>query len=212
MTIFIIIATVIVSMLAFSNQQLMGKLEFSPYRTIHSKEWHRLLTHGFVHADYVHLFVNMFVLYSFGSAVEGIFGSLKEAGIVQSGVLNFCLLYFGGIVIASLTTLKKHKDNFYYHSVGASGAVSAIVFTYIFFDPLSKLLFMFIIPVPAIVFGIAYLAYSHYMSKKEGDYINHDAHFVGSVFGFIYPLLINPKLITIFFEKLGLSHILTILF
>jgi membrane associated rhomboid family serine protease len=206
MTILIIIATVAISMLAFSNREVMDKLLFSPYRTIHNKEWHRLITHGFVHADYVHLFVNMFVLYSFGSAVETIFKSLQYSGIIQSSILNFALLYFGGIVIASLTTLKKHKDNFYYHSVGASGAVSAIVFTYIFFDPLQKLLFMFIIPIPAIVFGILYLAYSHYMSKKGGDYINHDAHFVGSVFGFIYPLLINPKLISIFLAKLGLIN------
>lgn len=206
MTILIIIITVAISMLAFSNKQVMDKLLFSPYRTIHNKEWHRLITHGFVHADYVHLFVNMFVLMSFGTAVENIFKSLKESGIIQSATLHYSMLYFGGIVIASLTTLKKHKDNYYYHSVGASGAVSAILFTYIFFDPLSKLLFMFIIPIPAIVFGIAYLAYSNYMSRKESDYINHDAHFVGSVFGFIYPLLINPKLITIFLGKLGLIH------
>jgi len=143
---------------------------------------------------------------SFGAAVEDIFGSLKLNGIINNATLNFCLLYFGGIVIASLTTLKKYKDNSYYQSVGASGAVSAVVFTYIFFDPLSKLLFMFIIPIPAIVFGILYLAYSHYMSKKEGDFINHDAHFVGSVFGFIYPLLIDPKLFLIFLSKLGLIH------
>lgn len=206
MTILIIIVTVAVSMLAFSNRDIMDKLLFSPYRTIHNNEWHRLFTHGFVHADYMHLFINMFVLYSFGSAVESIFKSLQYSGIIQSWILNFSLLYFGGIIIASLTTLKKHKDNFYYHSVGASGAVSAIVFTYIFFDPLQKLLFMFIIPIPAIVFGILYLAYTHYMSKKGGDYINHDAHFVGSVFGFIYPLLINPKLISIFLSKLGLIH------
>jgi membrane associated rhomboid family serine protease len=206
MTILIVIVTVLVSFLAFSNQPVFDKLLFSPYRTIHNREWHRLVTHGFVHADYVHLFVNMFVLFSFGSAVESIFKSLQYSGLIQSSIFHFSLLYFGGIVIASLTTLKKHKDNFYYHSVGASGAVSAIVFTYIFFDPLSKLLFMFIIPIPAIVFGIAYLAYSHYMSKKGGDYINHDAHFVGSVFGFIYPLLIDPKLISIFLGKLGLIH------
>lgn len=206
MTILIVIVTVLVSFIAFSNQPLFDKLLFSPYRTIHNREWHRLVTHGFVHADYVHLFVNMFVLFSFGSAVESIFKSLQYSGYIQSSIFHFSLLYFGGIIIASLTTLKKHKDNFYYHSVGASGAVSAIVFTYIFFDPLSQLLFMFIIPIPAIVFGIAYLAYSHYMSKKGGDYINHDAHFVGSVFGFIYPLLINPKLISIFLEKLGLIH------
>lgn len=206
MTLFIIIATAAISILAFSNQQIMDKLLFSPYKTIHNKEWHRLITHGFVHADYMHLFINMFVLMSFGAAVEDIFGSLKLNGIIHNATLNFCMLYFGGIVIASLTTLKKYKDNSYYQSVGASGAVSAVVFTYIFFDPLSKLLFMFIIPIPAIVFGIAYLAYSHYMSKKEGDYINHDAHFVGSVFGFIYPLLIDPKLFLIFLNKLGILH------
>jgi len=182
----------------------MDKLLFSPYRTIHNKEWHRLVTHGFVHADYMHLFINMFVLLSFGTAVENIFNVLKNSGVISSSILHYLILYFGGIIIASLTTLKKHKDNFYYHSVGASGAVSAIVFTYIFFDPLSKLLLMFVIPIPAIVFGIAYLGYSHYMSKKGSDYINHDAHFVGSVFGFIYPLLINPKLITIFLNKLGI--------
>jgi len=206
MTLFIIIATAAISILAFSNKQIMDKLLFSPYKTIHNKEWHRLITHGFVHADYMHLFINMFVLMSFGAAVEDIFGSLKLNGIIHNATLNFCMLYFGGIVIASLTTLKKYKDNSYYQSVGASGAVSAVVFTYIFFDPLSKLLFMFIIPIPAIVFGIAYLAYSHYMSKKEGDYINHDAHFVGSVFGFIYPLLIDPKLFLIFLNKLGILH------
>jgi len=206
MTIIIIAVTVLISFLAFSNPQLMDKLLFSPYRTIHNKEWHRLITHGFVHADYVHLFVNMFVLLSFGTAVEKIFESLKYSGIIQNATLHFSILYFGGIIIASLTTLKKHKDNFYYHSVGASGAVSAVVFTFIFFDPLSKLLFMFIVPIPAIVFGVLYLAYTHYMSKKGGDYINHDAHFVGSIFGFIYPLLINPKLISVFLGKLGLIH------
>lgn len=206
MTIIIIVVTILVSILAFSNQSIMDKLDFSPYRTIHSKEWHRLVTHGFVHADYVHLFVNMFVLMSFGTAVESIFKSLAYSGIIQNATLHFSALYFGGIIIASLTTLKKYKDNYYYHSVGASGAVSAIVFTYIFFDPLGKLLFMFIIPIPAIVFGIVYLGYSYYMSKKESDHINHDAHFVGSIFGFIYPLLIDPKLIFVFLEKLGIIY------
>ncbi len=206
MTILIVLITVGISMLAFSNREIMDKLQFTPYRTVHNKEWHRLITHGFVHADYMHLFINMFVLYSFGSAVESIFKGLQYSGIIQSWTLHFSALYFGGIVIASLTTLKKHKDNFYYHSVGASGAVSAIVFTFIFFDPLQKLLFMFIIPIPAIVFGVLYLAYTHYMSKKGGDYINHDAHFIGSVFGFIYPLLINPKLFFVFLERLGLIN------
>ena len=203
MTILIVIITVGISMLAFSNREIMDKLQFTPYRTIHNKEWHRLITHGFVHADYMHLFINMFVLYSFGSAVENIFKGLQYSGIIQSWVLHFSVLYLGGIVIASLTTLKKHKDNFYYHSVGASGAVSAIVFTYIFFEPIQMFLFP---PMPAFLYGIVYLAYTHYMSKKGGDNINHDAHFIGSVFGFIYPLLINPKLFFVFLERLGIIN------
>lgn len=205
MTVPIIIITSIISILAFSNEKMMSKLLFSPYRTVHNREWYRLISHAFVHADYLHLFINMFVLLSFGSAIEDIFGSLKAGGVIKSSMLHYFTLYFGGIMIATLTTLKKHKDNYYYQSVGASGAVSAVVFTYIFFDPLSKLLVMFIVPIPAIVFGILYLAYSQYMSRKGGDNINHDAHFVGAVFGFIYPLLINPRLILIFLEKL---HIL----
>ncbi len=204
MTIIIIIATSLISIFAFTNSQLMGKLLFSPYKTIHNREYFRLVTHAFVHADYIHLFINMFVLLSFGSAIENIFKGLQVNHIIASSIVNYLALYFGGIVIASLTTLKKHKDNYYYQSVGASGAVSAVVFTYIFFDPLSKLLFMMIIPIPAIVFGVLYLAYSHYMSKRGGDNINHDAHFVGAVFGFIYPLLINPKLFLVFLSKLGL--------
>jgi membrane associated rhomboid family serine protease len=95
MTILIIIVTVAISMLAFSNNDIMDKLLFSPYRTIHNKEWHRLITHGFVHADYMHLFINMFVLYSFGSAVESIFKSLQYSGIIHSWILHFGVLYFG---------------------------------------------------------------------------------------------------------------------
>lgn len=204
MTYIIIAITVIVSIWALSDAQLMEKLLFSPYKTIHGKEWHRLLSHAFVHADYVHLFVNMIVLLSFGMAAERIFESLKYNGIISSAPLHFLVLYFGGVVVASLTTLKKYKDNYYYRSVGASGAVSAVVFWCIFFNPLERLYLMAVIPIPGIVFGIAYLAYSHYMSKKDFDNINHDAHFVGAVFGFIYPILINPRLIFVFLGKLGL--------
>jgi membrane associated rhomboid family serine protease len=88
--------------------------------------------------------------------------------------------------------------------VGASGAVSAVVFTSIFFRPLDNLYIMGILPIPAIIFGVAYLVYSHYMSKMSSDNINHDAHFIGAVFGFIYPLLLDPKLFKVFLNQLGL--------
>lgn len=204
MTYIIIAATALVSLLAFSNSRLMSKLLMSPYLIMRQKEWYRLITHAFVHADYIHLFINMIVFLSFGLAVENMFEQLSNKDIIGSPTLHFLMLYFGGIVISSLTTLRKHKDNYYYRSVGASGAVSAVVFTSIFFSPLSNLYLMGIIPIPAIVFGIGYLVYSHYMRKKSSDNINHDAHFVGAVFGFIYPLLIDPNLYKEFLNGLGL--------
>ncbi|HCY00626.1 MAG TPA: rhomboid family intramembrane serine protease [Bacteroidales bacterium] len=204
MTIPIIIITAIVSIMSLNNRTLMEKLQFNPYNTYHKKQWYRLITHAFVHADYMHLFINMLVFLSFGIAVEKMFGELKLIGIISNPTFHFVTLYLGGTIIASLTTLKKHKDNYYYNSVGASGAVSAVVFTSIFFQPLSNLYLMGIIPIPAIIFGVFYLIYSHYMSRKSTDNINHDAHFIGAVFGFIYPLLIDPKLFKIFLNQLGL--------
>ncbi len=204
MTIIIIIATAIVSFLAFNNSAIMNRLLLSPYQVVHKKEWHRVITHAFVHGDYVHLIVNMIVLLSFGLGVEKIFNELFRLEIIRNVTVHFLTLYFGGVIISCLSTLRKHKHNFYYQGVGASGAVSAIVFTSIFFRPLDKLYIMGILPVPAIAFGVGYLIYSQYMSRKGGDNINHDAHFVGAVFGFIYPLLIDPKLFKVFLNGLGL--------
>ncbi|MDX9852717.1 MAG: rhomboid family intramembrane serine protease [Tenuifilaceae bacterium] len=203
-TIIIIAVTAIVSILAFSNRTIMDKLLLSPYRIVHNKELYRIVTHALVHADYIHLAVNMIVLLSFGLAVENIFKELKQVGVVGNATFHFLVLYLGGAIISTLSTIKKYKNDYYYQGVGASGAVSAIVFASIFFQPLSKLLIMGIIPIPAILFGVIYLAYSHYMSKKGNDNINHDAHFVGAVFGFIYPILVQPSLIKVFLNQLGL--------
>jgi membrane associated rhomboid family serine protease len=203
MTIILIIITSIVSILAFSNEQLMFKLQFNPYQVYHRKEYYRLLSHGFVHADWMHLFVNMFVLYSFGTAVENYFSQLEYAGMMKYGKIWFTFMYLAAIVISSLTTLKKQKDNAMYNAVGASGAVSAVLFCSIFFNPWSMLGIYFVIPVPAIIFGVLYLVYSQYMSRKSMDNVNHDAHFVGAIFGFLFPLLINIE-----FFNLFISHLL----
>lgn len=204
MTIVIIAITAVVSFLALGNRAIMDKLLLSPYNTIHRKQWYRVVSHALVHADFFHLLVNMIVLLSFGLAVESIFGQLKTQNVIGNPTFHFLTLYLGGTVISCLSTLRKHKDNYYYQGVGASGAVSAVVFTSIFFRPLDKLYIMGILPLPAIVFGVAYLIYSHYMSRKSTDNINHDAHFVGAVFGFIYPILIDPSLIKVFLSELGL--------
>lgn len=201
MTIFIVVFTSLISIAAFRNEAIMSGLLFNPYRVYHKNEWYRLITHGFLHADWYHLIINMIVLYSFGRAVESYFTQLAAAGIITHPVLDYIILYGIGIIISSITTLWKHKDHSWYNSVGASGAVSAIVFTSIFFGPLNRLLFYFI-PVPGILGGIIYLGYSHYMSRRGRDNINHDAHFIGAVFGFLFPLFLDIELIQIFFQQL----------
>ncbi|MGC9374563.1 MAG: rhomboid family intramembrane serine protease [Bacteroidales bacterium] len=202
MTIFIIIVTSLISIVAFGNRELFEKLQLNPYKVYHKKEWYRVISHGFLHADWIHLIINMIVLLSFGSAVENIFKQLAAHGIIKSPVLVFVLLYFISMIAATLTTVVKQKDNAWYNSVGASGAVSAVIFTSIFFQPLARLYLYAVIPIPGIVFGVLYLGYSHYMSKKEGDNINHDAHFIGAVVGFIFPLFIDPSLIHVFLNQL----------
>lgn len=201
-TIIIIIATIGISALAFNNHQLIEKLLLSPYRITHQKEYYRVITHGFVHADWMHLLVNMFVLWSFGNALQIWFTQLAMIDIISSPAIHIIIIYLGGIIISSLSSIIKNKNSYYYKSVGASGAVSAIVFASIFFDPWQSLYLFAILPIPGILFGVAYLWYSHYMSKKGGDNINHDAHFYGALFGLIYPVLIDPNLVTHFIGQL----------
>ena len=202
MTLIIVIITSAISVWAFYNENIFTRLQLNSYRTYHNNEWYRLLSHGFLHADWVHLIVNMLVLYSFGTAVEQYFDQLSGAGYLNMPSLWFIALYLIGIIISSVLSVTKHKDNPYYNSVGASGAVSAVVFTSIFFAPVQKILFYAVIPIPGILFGALYLIYSQYMSKKGSDNINHDAHFVGAVFGFIFPLFIDFSLIKHFFSQI----------
>ena len=203
MTIPIIILTVLVSIYSFQNQAWFDRLKLNPYRLYYKKEWSRILSHGFIHADWMHLLINMFVLYSFGRAVEYYFSELKVAGYISSPIFHFLLLYLGGIIISSVPSILKQKNHEWFNSVGASGGVSAVVFASIFFAPL-HILYLYFIPIPGIIFGVSYLAYSHYMSKRNRDHINHDAYFAGAIFGFIYPLFIDPSLIKSFINQLNI--------
>lgn len=202
MTLVIIGITVAISLIAFNNRELFIKMQLNPYQVYHQNQWYRVLSHGFLHADWIHLFVNMIVLFSFGEAVEQRFSLLESRGMIGNSTVHFFILYFAGMIIASGTTIQKHKNNYHYNAIGASGAVSAVVFTYIFFSPTNTLLLMGFIPIPAILFGVLYLVYSQYMRKRSGDRVNHDAHFIGAVFGFLYPILLEPGLIRVFFNQL----------
>jgi len=196
---FIIIAiTVVFSFIAFSNRTLFHKYKLNPYMVWHRKEWIRVLSHGFLHADWMHLAVNMFVLWSFGTNVE-----MQLALYTNNPVFWYVLLYVAALITAALPSVARHKNNHYYSSVGASGAVGGVLFASIFFDPLNPVfLFMIPIPIPGILFGLAYLWYSYYMVSRSTDNIDHSAHFAGSVFGFFFPLLIDIRFYEIFLSKL----------
>ena len=201
-TLIIVIISVLTSVAAFRRRELFYNLDLSPTHVVHKKEYYRIFTHAFLHADYFHLGINMLVLYSFGSYIEKVFAQLEAAGVIFSGPFFFILLYASSIVLASVSTVTRYRNNEAYSAVGASGAVSAIVFTYIFFTPLEKIYFYMVLPIPGILFGILYLLYSSYMGRRNKDNINHSAHFWGAVVGFVFPILLEPSLFLVFLEKL----------
>ncbi|MBN2172964.1 MAG: rhomboid family intramembrane serine protease [Bacteroidales bacterium] len=198
MTIFYIAITVIISFVAFNRRDIFDRLKFNAFAIHKNNQWHRFLTYGFIHADWIHLAINMFVFYSFGRIVEELFVATFQI----KGYVFYSLLYLGGIAFSTLYDYGKYKDNTYYNAVGASGAVSAIVFSSIILYPIGKI-FLFFIPIgiPAPIFGILYLVYSAYMVKKGSDNIGHSAHFWGAIFGVIFTIAINPDYIFTFWEQ-----------
>ena len=191
LTYIIIGLTCLISIPAFQNRELFVKLLFSPTMIRGNKEWYRFITHAVLHADFLHLIMNMYVLYMFGGMVEDIFADSFGDG---KGETYFFLLYFIGIIASSVPSYEKHKNDYHYHAVGASGAVSAIVFSAIMLNPWMHLSLMFIpIPIPAPIFGALYLVYCWYMEKRGGDNIAHGVHYWGSLFGAVFTLAILPQ-------------------
>jgi membrane associated rhomboid family serine protease len=195
----LIILTCLISIQAFNKPGFIAELSHYPMREARDKQYYRMFTAAFVHADLFHLFVNMFVLYGFGEYLESQF-SLMYGGIF--GPLGYLAFYMVIAGLANLPTYIKHKDNYHYRSIGASGATSGIVFAYILFEPTSMLGLYAIIPVPAIIFGILYLFYSSYASRKGMDNIDHDAHFYGALTGLLLMLMLKPMLIQSFIFKI----------
>ena len=199
LTILIIIITCFVSLAAFYNRSSILKLEYNPYQVIHRKEWFRLISQAFVHADFFHLFVNMWVLFIFGMLTE----TYYKVYFSEKGKLFYLFLYLGGILFSTLPAMAKHKNNPLYNAVGASGAVSAVLFASILFRPMSDIYIMFIpFGIPAFVFGILYLIYEAYMNKRAKDNIAHDAHFWGAIFGVVFTITLKPQIVIDFFEQI----------
>ena len=190
-TLIIIVLTAVTSFLAFSNQKLYGDLIMYP-PAINKGQYYRLLTSGFIHADYSHLIFNMLTLYFFGKFVEEAMGSII-------GRYGFLALYLGGIIISDIPSYLKNRNNSHYASLGASGGVSSVVFAFILFAPWAWFAFP---PVPAIVYGIGYLVYCVYMGKKGGDRVNHDAHFWGALYGVVFTIVNEPRIGAYFINQL----------
>lgn len=193
--------TGIISYQAFNNPAMRDRLLFHPYSVKQNGEYYRFLSHGFVHGNWSHLLINLFVLYQFGEVAEIIF--VKYIFGEAFGRIVFLLFYVSAIIIAAVPSYFKHQDHSYYGSLGASGATSALVFIYILLDPWQWFIFP---PLPAIILAVAYLWYSSYMSKRGGDNIAHDAHLYGAVYGLIFALgsfaLFSPELLENFLIRL----------
>jgi membrane associated rhomboid family serine protease len=182
-TIIFVLITVLVSIAAFNNKDLENKLILWPRYMDSPIEYYRLLTSGFIHGDWNHLLFNMYALYSFGNVVDY---------FLPSPAL-FPILYLSAIIISSLPSFLKNRNNSHYRSLGASGGVSAIIFFSIYHAPWSKIGIIFIpIGIPSIFFAVLYLAYTVFMSRRGSDNINHDAHLWGCLYGMFFAFIVDP--------------------
>jgi len=197
-TLMLIIIISLTSIMAFNNKEVFKQFQFNAFLVYHKKQYYRMLTHALVHASWEHLVVNMIVLWSFGSAVEHYF----EMYFGGYATWYYLALFAGSVVLSSVWSLIKQRNNVYYNAVGASGAVSAVLFAAIFFNPWEPIYFFGVLPMPGIIFGVLYLYYSFYMSRKKLDNIGHDAHFLGAIIGFCTPILIRPSLFLDFINLL----------
>jgi membrane associated rhomboid family serine protease len=198
-TYFIIGFTVLISVRAFSDRTVFENMMFEPFVINARKDWFRLLTHGFIHGNYMHLGVNMFVLYMFGPKVERGFAEITG----RSSTLPFLILYLAGITLSSLPAYYKHRWNPNYRAVGASGATSAVIFASILMYPTSEMgLLFFPVMVNAWLFGILYVAYEWFQGQRGNDGIAHDAHLAGAIVGFLFTAILHPSLIAAFFTAM----------
>ncbi|MGB4845580.1 MAG: rhomboid family intramembrane serine protease [Ferruginibacter sp.] len=200
-TIALIIANVIFSLVGFSSGDLVDKTIMWPYRVARENQYMRFITSGFLHADYMHLIFNMFTLFFFGRNLELYFNYYGLGGNI-----SYLALYFLGLIASDIPSYLKHKNDYNYRSLGASGAVSAVVFATIIFSPWSSIYIYGALKISATVYAVLYIFYCVYMGKKSSDNINHDAHLWGSLFGLAFTLILiaylKPDLFTGIIEQL----------
>ena len=189
---FIFAITIATSVWAFSNENIYANMILHPYSVSRGQRVYTVLTSGLIHNDWMHLFFNMLSYFFFAFRLEA-----------ELGHWQFGLLYVLSLILSDLPTVYKHRNDDWYHSLGASGAVSAVIFGFIMFDPLSKMMIMPIpIGIPAVLFGVLYLVYCNYAAKYARDNINHDAHMFGALSGLLITIALNPHVVHSFIEQI----------
>lgn len=191
----IFVITIVVSLIAFSSDKIFDSLILHPYNVYRGKYVYTIFTSGLIHVDYTHLFFNMLTFYFFAFNLEPLLGHWQ-----------FGLLYMLSLMLSDLPSVAKHKDDYTYRSLGASGAVSAVVFSAILFNPLGEMMIMPLpIGIPAVIFGVLYLGYCSYASKRGLGNINHDAHLFGALSGVAITIIVHhgvlPEFINTISEK-----------
>lgn len=196
-TVIIVGITALISLLLMENRDGKAALIFHPVTIRKEGHWYRFLTSGFIHADMLHLIINMFVLWSFGSIVEKLY---YPGFLGDFPTLKFLGLYFGGIIVSSIPSYLRHKNDSTYAALGASGGVAAVVFAAIVFAPWQNLYLYGAVPIPQIIAGVAYLYYSWYKDQRAQDNIGHMAHLTGAVWGFVFTAAMSPAVFMRFIE------------
>ena len=194
-TFFLIGITCLVSWMAFNNRKLMDRLILWPPAIDQHRQYDRLVTYGFIHGDFMHLLFNMVTLFFFGQQIEQLMTRVM-------GVWVYPVFYVSALVVSILPTYLKNQKNPNYLSLGASGAVSAVLFAFVLLAPWSTIGVMFI-PMPAIVFAVLYVGYSIWMDRRGGDRINHSAHLAGAAYGVLFMAIMEPRVLGIFLQQLG---------
>jgi membrane associated rhomboid family serine protease len=193
-TLVIIAVTALVSWLALSNERLMQALILWPPAVTRGHQYHRFLGYGLVHADFMHLLFNMVTLFFFGRAMEGFYAQYL-------GPLGMLWFYASALVVSALPSYLQHRQDPNYATLGASGAVSAVLFAFILLQPWTTI-YVYVIPVPAIIYAVLYTGYSIYMNQRKGDRVNHSAHLAGAAYGVLFTVLLEPRVASHFLAEL----------
>jgi membrane associated rhomboid family serine protease len=191
----IIAVTCVISFVAFNNARLLERLILWPPAISRQHQYDRLVTYGLIHAGPGHLLVNMFTLFFFSPLIE-------QAYTIFLGKLGFLVFYVGALLVSILPTFLANRDNPRYRSLGASGAVSAVVFAFVLLKPWATI-YVYFLPVPAVIYAVLYVVYSIYMDSRSSGNVNHSAHLWGAAFGVSFTLLMNPHLFSLFLATLA---------